>query len=78
MKRNGLPSQRNETNPSDQIKWRRVLKLVLKRGWLPAAGLAALMIGLYAGYVAAGDQNAGDIFRLSTWRHIFDLVFAEQ
>ncbi|MCM3040967.1 DNA-directed RNA polymerase subunit beta [Paenibacillus motobuensis] len=37
---------------------------------------AALIGGAIAGYVVLGKQDIHDVLDWSTWRHVFDLVFA--
>ncbi|MVP01523.1 DNA-directed RNA polymerase subunit beta [Paenibacillus lutrae] len=44
---------------------------------IPLICLAALFIGLWLGYAWFGGQPASDIFKISTWKHLFNLVFAD-
>ncbi|MFS0836263.1 DNA-directed RNA polymerase subunit beta [Paenibacillus sp. 1P03SA] len=50
---------------------------VLKKLRVPLIFLGALIIGLWIGYSGIGGQPTLDIFRISTWKHLFDLVFAD-
>lgn len=50
---------------------------VLKKLRLPLIFLGALIVGLWIGYSGIGGQPTLDIFRISTWKHLFDLVFAD-
>ncbi|WP_018750014.1 DNA-directed RNA polymerase subunit beta [Paenibacillus sanguinis] len=36
----------------------------------------ALVGGAFVGYVVFGKQDPSEIWNWSTWRHVFDLVFA--
>jgi hypothetical protein len=57
-------------------RWQVILLKALKYTWLPAACLAAILAGLLIGYVSLGGQPVSDVFRIDTWKHLFDLVFA--
>ncbi|WP_240666789.1 DNA-directed RNA polymerase subunit beta [Longirhabdus pacifica] len=37
----------------------------------------ALFGGLYIGYAVIGHGEAADVFDFSTWKHVYDLVFAD-
>lgn len=50
---------------------------VLKKLRVPLIFLGALIVGLWIGYSGIGGQPTLDIFRISTWKHLFDLVFAD-
>jgi hypothetical protein len=48
------------------------------RFWLvPVLCLIALIIGLHIGYGQLGGKNMADVWDFSTWKHLYDLVFAE-
>ena len=51
----------------------RTLRLLL----IPALCVAALFIGLTIGYATIGGGDSTDVFKFDTWRHLYDLVFAE-
>lgn len=51
----------------------RTLRLLL----IPALCVAALFIGLTIGYATIGGGESSDVFKFETWRHLYDLVFAE-
>lgn len=36
----------------------------------------ALFGGMIVGYVVLGKQSLGGVFEWSTWRHVYDLIFA--
>lgn len=43
---------------------------------IPLLLLIALGGGLAVGYVVFGKQELSDVFHWSTWKHVYDLVFA--
>ncbi|WP_410515277.1 DNA-directed RNA polymerase subunit beta [Paenibacillus sp. BR2-3] len=43
---------------------------------IPLLLVAALGGGLIAGYVILGKKELADVFQWSTWKHVYDLVFA--
>ncbi|KAA8998008.1 DNA-directed RNA polymerase subunit beta [Paenibacillus spiritus] len=43
---------------------------------IPLLLIAALGGGLVTGYVVMGKKEIADVFQWSTWRHVYDLVFA--
>ncbi|MFD2672044.1 DNA-directed RNA polymerase subunit beta [Marinicrinis sediminis] len=67
-KSDGTQKQRKRVHPG--IKWG-------KRLLVPTLCLIALMAGLYVGYVVIGAGDAGDVWKMSTWKHVFDLIFAD-
>ncbi len=44
---------------------------------IPVLCVAALIVGLAVGYVVLGDKPLSDVFDFNTWKHMYDLVFAE-
>ncbi|MBP2001802.1 flagellar basal body-associated protein FliL [Paenibacillus shirakamiensis] len=38
--------------------------------------IVMLFIGMIIGYVVLGKGNFSDVFHFSTWRHVYDLIFA--
>ncbi|AEI38729.1 hypothetical protein KNP414_00078 [Paenibacillus mucilaginosus KNP414] len=50
---------------------------MLKWTWIPLLCLAALFTGLSIGYAVIGQGDFKDVWDPGTWRHLFDLVFAE-
>jgi hypothetical protein len=43
---------------------------------IPLLLIAALGGGLAVGYVILGKKELSDVLEWSTWRHVYDLVFA--
>ncbi|MBA9085746.1 DNA-directed RNA polymerase subunit beta [compost metagenome] len=52
--------------------WKVLLRLVLVLLLL----VIALVGGMIVGYTVFGKQDMNDVLQWSTWRHVFDLVFA--
>lgn len=62
-----------ESRPAPKrAAWIVILRIVLILLFL----IVALVGGAVVGYVVFGKQDASDIWQWSTWRHVFDLVFA--
>lgn len=58
-------------------KWARVILWVLRKSIVPIVMVVMLIVGLYVGFVYLGDGPKGEVFDWATWRHLYDLVFAE-
>ncbi|CAH0118051.1 MULTISPECIES: DNA-directed RNA polymerase subunit beta [unclassified Paenibacillus] len=58
-------------------KWARITFLILRKLIVPVLFIIALYAGLVVGYVVFGKQPASDVMQWSTWRHVFDLIFAK-
>jgi len=68
------------TDKSKRSAGRTILLIIwmcFKLLLIPAACVAALIVGLAIGYVVLGDQPLSDVFEVETWKHMYDLVFAE-
>lgn len=55
-----------------QIIW-TIIKVLI----VPVLCVAALFAGLAIGYVVLGKGELADVFQVHTWRHMYDLVFAD-
>jgi hypothetical protein len=55
----------------------RVIWMSFKIFIIPIFCIAALIVGLVVGYVILGDKPLSEVFDTSTWKHLYDLVFAE-
>ncbi|MCD9022275.1 DNA-directed RNA polymerase subunit beta [Cohnella silvisoli] len=55
----------------------RVIWTSIKILIIPVLCIAALIVGLAVGYVILGDKPMSDVFDSGTWKHMYDLVFAE-
>lgn len=51
--------------------WKIALRIMV-----PIFLLLALAGGMVFGYVILGKQDIGEALKWSTWKHVFDLVFA--
>jgi hypothetical protein len=51
----------------------RVLRYLI----VPLLCLAAVAIGLFIGYSVIGDGQGADVWKLDTWKHLIDLIFAD-
>lgn len=49
----------------------------LKKMIVPLLFVLAFIGGLYTGYVVLGKGSADDVFKLTTWTHMYDLVYGE-
>jgi hypothetical protein len=57
-------------------KWLKITLKILTAIRVPFLCLVALAVGLWIGYVKVGGQPASEMFHLSTWKHLYDLVFS--
>jgi hypothetical protein len=55
--------------------WLVIILRVLRFFLVPALLVAALFIGLAIGYSTIGGESASDVFKIETWKHLYDLVF---
>jgi hypothetical protein len=44
---------------------------------IPVVCIAALIAGLAVGYTVLGKGQLADVFDWGTWKHMYDLVFAD-
>jgi hypothetical protein len=52
--------------------WRIVKPLIFIVVWI-----LVIYAGMTVGYVVIGKQPIGEVFQFSTWKHVFDLIFAK-
>lgn len=55
----------------------RVFLWLLRKSIVPLLCLIAIIGGLYIGFTVVGKQPGSEVFEWSTWRHMYDLVFAD-
>ncbi|MBB6691721.1 DNA-directed RNA polymerase subunit beta [Cohnella xylanilytica] len=55
-----------------QVIWTSIKVLII-----PVLCVVALIAGMAIGYVVLGKRELADVFDIQTWRHMYDLVFAE-
>ena len=73
----GASRPTDKSNDSSGRIIARVIWTSVKILIIPILCIAALIFGLAIGYVVLGDQPLTDVFDARTWKHMYDLVFAE-
>lgn len=64
-------SEASEPKRRKTSGWKIALRIMV-----PVIMLLALAGGMVIGYVVIGGRSIGEAFQWSTWKHVFDLVFA--
>ncbi len=54
----------------------RIAWMTFKILIIPVLCLLALVTGLAVGYTMLGDRPLSEVFDISTWKHMYDLVFS--
>jgi hypothetical protein len=57
--------------------WLRIILSILRFLLVPGLCIIALVVGLTIGYATLGGGEASAVFELKTWKHLYNLVFAE-
>lgn len=57
--------------------WLGTFFWVLRKCIAPIIMIAMLVVGLYVGYVVLAGQPSSEVFKIETWRHLWDLIFAD-
>ncbi len=57
--------------------WGRVVFWLFRKSIVPVIMVVMLLVGMYAGYIYLGKGAKEDVFHWETWKHMYDLVFAE-
>lgn len=55
----------------------RFIWWLIRKSLVPIIMVAMLVAGLYIGYSLIGNQPKEEVFEWPTWRHLYDLIFAE-
>lgn len=55
----------------------RALRWTLLKSIVPILCVVAVLGGMYIGYAVLGKQPAGEVFKVETWKHMYDLIFAD-
>lgn len=71
------PETDDEEEERTYPKWATVSFWLFRKSIVPIVMVIMLIAGLYIGYVIMGEAPKDDIFDLATWKHLYDLVFAE-
>lgn len=58
-------------------KWARIILKILRVILVPVLCVMAILGGMIIGYVYIGEQEMSDVFKIDTWRHLYDLVFKD-
>lgn len=73
VKKGNKPGKKkNASSPT----WKKVVFSICKWSAIPLMCVIALCIGLVLGYVYLGDRPVEEVYKLDTWRHIYDLIFS--
>ncbi|MDD9271944.1 DNA-directed RNA polymerase subunit beta [Paenibacillus sp. GCM10023248] len=70
------PNKSAPKKKATRPKWQNIIWRIFKIIRIPVLCVLAIYIGLWIGYTKLGHQPAAEIFHISTWRHLYDLVFA--
>ncbi|MNN66282.1 DNA-directed RNA polymerase subunit beta [compost metagenome] len=74
---NSKPEATDEAEQQQPIRRRGISKWTIVQWFLiPVLLVAALSGGMVAGYVILGKKEFSDVLQWSTWKHVYDLVFA--
>ncbi|OKP78119.1 hypothetical protein A3844_15100 [Paenibacillus helianthi] len=74
---NGKPESTEDEHQQQPVKRRGISKWTIVQWFLiPVLLIAALSGGLVTGYVVLGKKDFSDVLQWSTWKHVYDLVFA--
>jgi len=74
----GKTAKIESVEEEDQQQLRRRVPVwgIIQVFLIPLLLVAALGGGLAAGYVILGKKELADVLQWSTWKHVYDLVFA--
>lgn len=76
-KPNAAGSQKKKAPPRKKWPlWVRIVYQTLRIVIVPVLAIAALLAGLAIGYVYLGGQPMDEVWRVETWKHVYDLVFS--
>ena len=71
VKSEDKPEDKKEAKRRGLSKWTLIQWILI-----PLLLIAALGGGLVVGYVVLGKKEFSDVLQWSTWKHVYDLVFA--
>jgi hypothetical protein len=76
-----VQSPKSPQSPKRARRWLiwplRILWIVARNLFVPVLCVGGLILGLTIGYSIIGKQPVDEVFVMDTWKHLFDLVFAE-
>ncbi|MBW4081694.1 DNA-directed RNA polymerase subunit beta [Paenibacillus sp. S150] len=74
---NRKPEAAEEEKQQQPVRRRKISAWTIVQWFLiPLLLVAALSGGLVTGYVVLGKKEFSDVLLWSTWKHVYDLVFA--
>ncbi len=68
----------NANNRRSTPKKKRSVWKTIRWFVIPALFAASLITGLILGYSYIGGEEASEVFQIETWKHMIDLIFAEE
>lgn len=71
------PVAPKKDNEKSKPWWASTFFWLLRKLIAPIIMLLMLAIGLYVGYVILADQPSNEVFKFETWKHLWDLIFAD-
>lgn len=74
------PENKNKKTSKKQSRlpiWARIILKILRAILVPVLCIMAVIGGMIIGYVYIGEQEMSDVFKVDTWRHLYDLVFKD-
>jgi hypothetical protein len=83
MKGKGNPAPHSNAKAEEKPKpkkkrsWLKIAYSLFRPLLIPLLCIIALFVGLTIGYVHIGGGDSADVWQWSTWKHLYDLVFAE-
>jgi nitrate reductase NapE component len=72
----GEQLDKDEARPG-KSRSQRILFWLLRKSIVPILCIVAVLGGMYIGYSIIGKRPAADVFHWATWKHMYDLVFAD-
>ncbi|MDF2669105.1 MAG: DNA-directed polymerase subunit beta [Paenibacillus sp.] len=71
------PSAKPSASPRKPMPlWVRIPLRIMRILLVPFLCVAALIGGVVIGYVYMGGRDSADVWDIETWKHLFELVFA--
>lgn len=67
--------EKKEKQPTKRPTWVSFLIRLGKELTIPVLCIIALIAGLTVGYVYVGKRSMDEVWMVSTWKHLWDLVF---
>jgi len=67
------PRKRSVARTIGRIVWTTVKVFII-----PVLCVMALILGMAVGYHLLGSRPVSEVFELDTWKHMYDLVFADK